>query len=272
MDNPLVTPESVRRLTRDERMAAAYLGEKEVRYLVDTYYQLQDFRIAARNQERSLSESGEPNGTITWMANQAETLELQIKGALGKFAESKQDGQWLLSNHGIGPVISAGLIAHLTLKPTVGHWWSYAGLLPYQRKKRGEKLTWNPDLRRLCWLIGESFVRFHKSPKCFYGHQWAARKAYEQAKNEAGEYAEAARYELENKKYAADTETKKKLESGRLSDAHIHARSKRWTVKLFLSHYHHVRHVVETGREPPRPYILTEEGGHAHYVGPPNWP
>jgi len=35
--------EPLNRLTRDQRVASKTLGDKEARYLVDTYYQLQDF-------------------------------------------------------------------------------------------------------------------------------------------------------------------------------------------------------------------------------------
>jgi len=57
-----------------------------------------------------------------------------------------------------------------------------------------------------------------------------------------------------------------------LPPAHIHARARRYAVKLFLSHYHHVAYEVATGQKPPKPYVLDRIPGHTHYVAPPNWP
>ena len=57
-----------------------------------------------------------------------------------------------------------------------------------------------------------------------------------------------------------------------LPPAHIHARAKRYAVKLFLSHWHHVAYMIEyDGQEPPKPYILNQDG-HTHFLAPPNWP
>jgi hypothetical protein len=56
-----------------------------------------------------------------------------------------------------------------------------------------------------------------------------------------------------------------------LPPAHIQARAERWTVKLFLAHYHHVGYEIRYGVPPPRPYVLTHLG-HVDFIAPPNWP
>ena len=57
-----------------------------------------------------------------------------------------------------------------------------------------------------------------------------------------------------------------------LPPAHLHARAKRYAVKLFLSHYHHVAYEVRTGAPPKAPYIVTHDPGHVHHIVPPHWP
>ena len=56
-----------------------------------------------------------------------------------------------------------------------------------------------------------------------------------------------------------------------LSPAHIHARARRWTTKMFLSHLHHAMHLDYYGKEPPVPYAMAKlPGDHRHYIPPPN--
>jgi len=59
--------------------------------------------------------------------------------------------------------------------------------------------------------------------------------------------------------------------AGKLPPAHIHARAKRWAVKIFLAHWHHVAYMIEYKKAPPKPYSL-EHLGHVHMIEVPNWP
>ena len=51
-------------ITDQVRQRASHMGAKEVRFLVDTYYQIQERRKSSANQERSLIEEGEPVALI----------------------------------------------------------------------------------------------------------------------------------------------------------------------------------------------------------------
>src|SRR4051812_15072857 len=102
-------------LPRDLRNAAATLGDAEVRYLVGTYYSMQDFRKMTVSQGRAQDDAGEPHATTTFFATQFERLEHQIKGALDVFSRNDPMGAWARQNFGIGPVIAAGLSAHIDI-------------------------------------------------------------------------------------------------------------------------------------------------------------
>jgi hypothetical protein len=116
--------------------------------------------------------------------------------------------------------------------------WKFAGLAPgFDRKTKGEKLPYNSRLKTLCWKLGESFVKVSGKEDAIYGRLYADFKRDEVSRNENGQYAEAAKRELENKKFKTDNATKKRLKEGKLADAHLHARAKRRAVKVFLSHY-----------------------------------
>lgn len=124
--------ESINRLTRDLRKAAIELSDDEARFLVDAYYAMQEDRIRAGHQIRQLAKSGEPHAILEWLKNQRTTLEKQIAGALDIYSANQLAGRWARSIVGIGPVISAGLLANLDRDPpeSVGAWWRFAGLDP----------------------------------------------------------------------------------------------------------------------------------------------
>lgn len=265
--------EAVQKMTKDIKRASLVLSETEARYLVDAYYQMQDNRIAAAHQARTLKESGEPNLVISWLMNQNEALENEVKKALDAYSNSSPLGRWARSQYGIGPVIAAGLLAHISFDKaqTAGDIWNFAGLNPGVEWNKGEKRPWNADLKRLAWLIGESFVKVSGNENAFYGKCYAKRKEEEVARNDRGEFADQARLKLEKFKIGKDTDAYKAYVTGKLPPAHVHARAKRWAVKMFLAHYFEVGYQIKHGKEGPKPYAIVHLG-HAHYIAPPNWP
>jgi len=259
------------KLDKDLKHAAQTLSADEARYLVDAYYQIQNYRIRFGNQIRALSESGEPHDLIRWMHTNAEGLENNIQRALDSYSKSNVVGKWARSIVGIGPVLAAGLLAHIdiTKAPTVGHIWSFAGLNPNANWEKGQKRPWNAELKVICWKIGESFVKVQNNERDVYGKLYVARKQVEQERNEAGEFADQAAALV--KKVGKDTEAYKAYSQGKLPPAHINQRAKRYAVKLFLSHLHWVWYETEYGTLPPKPYVI-EHGGHVDLLTPPNWP
>ena len=265
-------------LTKDIKQAATLVSPVEARYLVDTYYQLQRQRIRASNQIQSLIkleagelEATEPHRVLRWLAGNATTLENNIKRALDVYAKAHLTGRWSQSICGIGPVLSAGLLAHIdiTKAPTVGHIWRFAGLDPTVKWGKGEKRPWNASLKTLCWKIGESFVKVSGREDDVYGKLYLERKAYEQGRSERGELADQAQVWVQ--KVAKTTEAHAYYQKGVLPPGHLHARAKRWTVKLFLAHWHAVCY-QDTFKEPaPKPYVLSQLQ-HGHEIRCPQWP
>ena len=265
--------EPIIRLTKDLRTATATLSADEVRFLVDYYYTLQEDRIRAAHQVRTLNESGKPHEVLAWLGANAGVLERNIKSALGVYANANMIGQWSQSIVGIGPIISAGLLAHIdiTKAPTVGHIWRFAGLDPTVTWERKTKRPWNASLKTLCWKIGESFVKMSSNPNDVYGKLYLDRKAKEIERNERGELAEQAAAKLEKFKIGKSTDAYAAYSKGKLPPAHLHARAKRWTVKLFLAHWHAVAYHVTFGKDAPKPYVLSQLQ-HGHEITCPNWP
>ncbi len=261
------------KLDKDLKTAATTLTAHEARYLVDAYYQIQSYRIRFGNQIHALAGSGEPHELTRWMYANVEGLENNVRKALDTYSKARAVGQWARSIPGIGPVIASGLLAHIdiTKAPTAGHIWSFAGMNPAITWNKGQKRPWNADLKRLCFLVGESFIKVQNRPNDIYGHVYAERKRLEIEANDAGFYAEQAASELQRKRYGKDTDAFKAYSSGKLPPAHIHARARRFAVKLFLAHLQHVMYEDKYGKEPAQPYVISHLN-HAHYIKPPLWP
>jgi hypothetical protein len=256
-----ISLEPIVRLGRDLVKAIDTLTGDEARYLVDAYYSMQKNRIGAANQCRAMGE--EPHQVLEWLNIQSDTLEAQIRRALGVYAESQDLGKWAMAQVGIGPVIAAGLLAHIDLEkaPTVGHIWRFAGLDPTMIWEKGKKRPFNASLKTLCWKIGESFVKVSGRADAVYAQIYKKRKELEIERNERGEFAEQAAKMLATR----PTHAQRSIYAlGKLPDGHIHARAKRYAVKLFLAHY------WERGRElsglpVPLPYPIAILG-HAHHL------
>lgn len=299
----------MRKLNRDvlKALSGRAMAPDEARFLVDTYYTFQRYRIRSENQMRSLVGNSEPHEVVQWFGSQFDLLEGEMKKALQGFAQSDPVGRWAMSIYGVGPVIAAGLLAHIKTEvwycmaaaadpsvkacgqrdethdgphefcalrrvQTAGAVWKFAGLDPTSVWKKGEKRPWNASLKVLAtYKLGESFVKVNKREGDFYGKLYLIRKAYEQERNEAGRYAELAKSLLKSRKIGEDTVARKCYEEGKLPPGHIHQRARRWAVKIFLSHYHHVAYRYAFGERPPKPFAIAVLG-HAHEIEIPNYP
>lgn len=267
-------------LRRDIREAE--LSKAEARYLVDTYYQIQHYRIQSAAQVRS--ELHEPRRWAETLFRTFELLERDLQTTLGDWARREVAGAWAQSITGVGPVISAGLVAHievrreteagLAITHTAGQLWRFAGLDPTLRWEKGQKRPWNADLKVLCWKLGDSFVKQSGRDSDVYGKIYRARKALEVERNAAGLFADQAAGKLKDREIK-DKALRATLQAGRLPDGQIDLRARRYAVKLFLAHYHHVAFESTMGYPPDKPYILSDQAsirGHTHYMAPPNWP
>jgi hypothetical protein len=266
-DNSDLTLDPIAKLTKDLRTAAAVLSDTEARYLVDLYYQIQGVRIAAGNQVSAMTKANEPALLIAFEQTNMAAIEKHLQYALRKYCDSRHMGVWAMGVTGIGPVLAAGLLAHIDIEkaPTVGHIWRFAGLDPTAKWERGQKRPHNAALKVVCWKIGESFVKVSGIESDVYGKIYLARKAYEQALNDAGQYAAQAEAQLRIKKIGKSTEAYKHYAAGKLPPGHLHARAKRYSVKLFLSHWHAEAYRDRFKREPPLPYPIAHLG-HAHVI------
>lgn len=264
---------SVSKLGRDLAVAGRTMGPKEARFLVDTYYTFQDNRKRAASQIRSMEkyqgEHKEPHVLLDWVFVQSKVLEGQIKRALNEYTMGHIMGEWMRDIVGIGPVISAGLLANLEEpRSTVGQIYAFAGLAADGQKpwEKGEKRPYNVRLKTVCWHAGQSFMKLANHPDCYYGKFYRQRKEFEQKMSDSGQRAETAAQwlpRIKNKK----SPTWGHYSEGHLPPSQIDGRARRYAVKLFLSHMNE-EWLRRLGREVPKPFALARLN-HVDYIPPP---
>lgn len=258
-------------LAKDVRALAVKFDRNSVRELVSIYYRIQDDRIALAAQARELLKTGSPHELVEYLSAQLGYMEISLKKPLENFAQSYEVGRWALSQYGIGPIITAGLISHIdiTKAPTAGSIWRYAGIDPTAKWKKGEKRPWNAELKTLTWKIGQSFMKFSNKDQCFYGKLYRQDKERRMQLNESGAYAERSKDILASKNWRKN-KSSDTLREGMLPAAQIDAQARRFAAKIFLSHFHAVWFETHYNKKAPTPYTIAHLD-HVHEIQIPNY-
>lgn len=201
-----------------------------VRSLVELYYSIQELRITYSTRAKELEKTKSDSQTLTHYVNQLRSLESSLKSPLESYASKSVSGSWALSQYGIGPVYAAGLSAYIDIEraTTAGALWRYAGLDSNVKWEKGTKPPFNPELKTLCWKMGNTFSKYSHVADCYYGQIY---------KNER------------DKRIQNNTDDS-------LSVSRIEAQSKKHAVKIFLSHYHTVAYRDHYGHLPPNPFVI----------------
>jgi len=255
----------------DERL------KRTLRVLADMYDDVQQERIAIENRLRQ----GEFVDEFAEFARKrAEALrkdEEKCKRLLEKsLKQSILWTEWLQHVKGVGPTLAGKLLAMIDFSKAkhIGSIWKYFGLAviggKIQKKVRGQATGFNPEAKRLYYLLSESFVRVAAK-----GGKGGYRKLYEKFKEaeiQKAEYTITVRDLLRDinkgitthygtiiedvrseptfvgKALTTDIVRKlKELPEGaeitlRRTNKHIDMRARRKTVKVFLGHTFIVYH------------------------------
>ena len=105
---------------------AGHSNATEARTLIDLYYGIQDYRKAIDNQRRAMdqgADTGITHEALDFIAPQIEAIENNARAWLEAYINSHVMWPWFAAVDGIGPILAAGLVAHLGSRPvptTVG--------------------------------------------------------------------------------------------------------------------------------------------------------
>ena len=162
-------------------------------------------RIVAVEQERSTVDTT----TIERYRQRFEELEKEVACEIAATVKEHEMWPWLDRVKGIGPGLAGCLVAHIDIEraETVSALWKYAGLGvsdgTADKPTKGQKLPYNAELKRICFLIGSSFMR--------------AGSPYRREYDEAKEH-----YQRQHPDW---------------TPKHVDMAARRKMVKLFLSHF-----------------------------------
>ncbi len=296
------------RLTTEQVLEAASYDRDQALALVDLYYSLQDLRKATANQGLAISQERntvtDPH-LISMITEDLKRLELQTVRGLKAFAEASPLGQWCLSIAGVGPILTAGFLAHIDLKrcsckdyrhlrgmergkipphncpglATAGAIHRFAGMIDPELLHwgKGQRRPYNARLKQVCYHLGQCFKRTPlvqdvSGEEYLYVRLYRQRKILEVERNEAGLNADRARSRLQDclgRRSKISPEQREIWASGKLQAIGLDHRAARYAVCLFLSHYHTVGREI-LGLPNVVPWVI-EHGGHIHYIPPPLW-
>lgn len=231
------------------------LNEIEVRRIVLAYNKIYDARLAIE----AIANNGEPNSYIDRILAATESVDLIVKRPLSNYVNNTVVGKWAMSQVGVGPVFTAGLMSYVdvTKAKTATSVWRYAGFDPVFNSN--PRMSYNGDLKNVCLKIGQSFSRHSTKKNCFYGKLYLQDKARRIRNNDNGEYSEQAFEALMNVN-SKNKDTIAVLQSGKLPDEQIEQQSRRFAVKIFLSHYHTIAYQEHYGTAPYRPNFINIDG------------
>ncbi len=302
MEDELGLRVAMSKLSKELRaMAREGMSENEARMLVDAFETTQRERIRNSNRVNQLTKDGEPALVLKHFASMQAQLEKGIGVSLSVYAEGHPLTQWMLRQKGIGPLIAVRLLAFVDWENsnTPSKVWAFAGLNPSVVWEKGAKRPWNARLKRLCYLIGESFVKNQRDPDAFYPALFAERKRYEWTHNLSGAHKAVALEKTEKvgkstdaykwysgcitletaRMVAAKTWPEEKKPWGdnkpgqgqpMLPPAHVHSRARRWVVKLFLAHvWWKAQEMRPDGPGDLTPYAVRMLPDHIHVIEPP---
>lgn len=168
----------------------------DIRFCVQSYYQVQKLRVALSGELRSIDQ-GVSRGTdvddapqaqvLQWLYNNLLGLETEIKRALDIWSDSNEVAAWCKKVCGIGPVISAGLVAYfdVTKAPSSAHFWSYGGLNdnndPWIGKEAAKKLV-NKYVKGP-GITNDELIALSEDPECTRSVAKLHRYAYDKKKD-----------------------------------------------------------------------------------------
>jgi len=183
---------------------------------------------------------------ILEVTKEAKKNEDDYKKLMFEYIETEEIYKKFLSKIiGLGPVLSCNLIrlfGYCEGYRHVSSVWKHSGLHVVNgqapKRKRGEKLDWNPTIRTFCWKIADSFVK-QRTPVSSEIYETEKRRQIELMKNKA-------------------KNAPKNLK-------HADLRARRKMIKIFLQHYWLVGRKLK-GLDTGKPYAV-EKLGH-HYITP----
>lgn len=157
--------------------------------------------------------------------------------------------EWLANVYGVSYTLTARLIhrfGYCEDFDRVSNMWSYSGLAPGQKRKRGEKLGYSPQAKTLAWNVADCMIKQGDRSRYRTEFYDPYKKKQVRRMNRAEDMTEA---ELESVKWTPPE-----------SQGHADNRARRYLSKKFLKHYWAIARDLK-GLDTPDEWVIAH-GGH----------
>ena len=248
------------------------LKNKELRILVESFYDMQKLRIGMTNRVFAYDKAGllediNPQPSLAKLKEAERELEKEITGVV---INHPLWNVWFKDVKGIGKIMAAGLIAwrdDINKAGTISAFWKYHGLAPSQSKRhKGEKLDYNPKAKTHAWKCGMQLLKAKGHYTDIY---YDSKAKYEARKDIKEKHEHIIGYVVRNGKKVEKYEAEGGMKSYKL---HIHYMALRKMIKRFLADTWVAWRRIE-GLSISDPYIFSEAAkqkgiAHEHYEVP----
>lgn len=146
-----------------------------------TTYKIVDNTVATKKKVKEfLKTLRETNKIYQILISHRDRLHKQEKDMLADASdifETSNVWEWCLRTRGLGPVAALTFMGYMNpaKTPTLGHFWSKAGLTPNSRLRRGEQGHSNPLIRARIWMVSNNTILAQDT---YYYQIYALKKDY----------------------------------------------------------------------------------------------
>jgi hypothetical protein len=235
---------------------------KPLNTLVDATLAIEKLRVASEVRQSNLAKQGKKDPETDELHRRLKDLEHYVDGRIAELLKAHPAYPWFSRVKGVGRENIAKVVGLIDIEKadTISSLWKYAGFGVEDGKApkrvKGEKLSYNSQLRSLCWRLGTSLLRARGK---FYRKYLAYKEQYESRfENQAYRIVPAS---------ALPKKAGKRYEpEGVISEGHIHNMALRKTLKLFLSCLWITWREAE-GLPVTEPYAI-DKLGHDSFISP----
>ena len=200
--------------------------------LVDTALSIEKVRVRTQVRKTHLALDGRTDSETDALLERLIKVEEYVDGRVATIIRSHPAYYWFNLVKGIGKENIAKVVGMIDIDKadTISSLWKFAGFSVEngkspKRVKGGGKLSYNSQLRSMCWRLGSSLLRARGK---FYEYYLAQKDAYI-AKYENMGYHIVPAASLPVK------DAKRYEPEGTISEGHIHNQALRKMIKLFLA-------------------------------------
>lgn len=237
---------------------------KSLTAMVDAVLVIEKLRVASEVRQSHLALQNRQDPETDELHRRLQDLEDYVDGRVAYLIKTHPAYGWFSKVKGIGKENIGKVVALIDIvkAPTPSSLWQFAGYAPdkegkaMRRVKGGGKLSYNSQLRSMCWRVGSSLLRARGK---FYGYYLKEKDKYQQ------------RYDNEGVKIIPATRLPKKAgkkyePAGVISEGHLHNQAMRKMIKLFLASLWVTWREAE-GLPITKPYAI-DQLGHNSYIDP----